>query len=200
MPQAHNRHQARRIRERHDLTFLAWLLWAINGLNRIVGQVFSWLALAIVVICFWVVVERYLFSSTRLWMQDLYVWLNGAMFTAVAAFALLRENHVRVDIFYRGARNRTKAVADLVGVVFFLLPFCIVVFVYGLPFVQRSWKYMEGSANVGGMPGLYILKSFVLVFAVLVGLQAVAMLIRSILILADRTELVPLDYQYEKVE
>lgn len=182
------------------MTFLAWLLWAINGLNRIVGQVFSWLALAIVVICFWVVVERYLFSSTRLWMQDLYVWLNGAMFTAVAAFALLRENHVRVDIFYRGARNRTKAVADLVGVVFFLLPFCIVVFVYGLPFVQRSWKYMEGSANVGGMPGLYILKSFVLVFAVLVGLQAVAMLIRSILILADRTELVPLDYQYEKVE
>lgn len=182
------------------MTFLAWLLRAINGLNWIVGQVFSWLSLGIVVICFWVVVERYLFSTTRLWMQDLYVWLNGAMFTTVAGFALLRNDHVRVDIFYRGARNRTKALADLVGVVFFLLPFCTIVFVYGLPFVQRSWKYMEGSANVGGMPGLYVLKTFVLVFAVLVGLQAVSMLIRSVLILSGHTDLVPPGYQYEKVE
>lgn len=204
LAQAHKRQaeqrQERRIRERHDLTFLAWILRAINGLNRIVGQVFSWLSLAIVVFCFWVVVERYLFSTTRLWMQDLYVWMNGAMFTTVAAFALLREDHVRVDIFYRGARDRTKAIADLVGVVFFLLPFVSVVFIYGLPFVQRSWKYMEGSANVGGMPGLYVLKTFVLVFAVLIGLQALAMVIRSVLILADHTDLVPPDYQYEQVE
>lgn len=176
------------------------LLRAINALNRFVGQVFAWLSLGIVVVCFWVVVERYLFSTTRLWMQDLYVWLNGAMFTAVAAFALLREQHVRVDIFYRSARNRTKAWADLVGTVFFLLPFVVVVFVYGLPFVQRSWRFMEGSANVGGMPGLYILKTFILVFAVLLGLQAVAMLIRSIMVLAGRDDLVPDEYQYEKLE
>ncbi|MBI6628577.1 TRAP transporter small permease subunit [Pontibaca salina] len=182
------------------MTFLARILQAINGLNRVVGLVFSWLSLGIVVLCFWVVVERYLFSTTRLWMQDLYVWMNGAMFTAVAAFALLRENHVRVDIFYRGARDRTKAIADLAGVVFFLLPFVTVVFIYALPFVQRSWRFMEGSANVGGMPGLYVLKSFVLIFAVLVGLQALAMLIRSVLVLADHPDLVPPDYRYSKVE
>jgi TRAP-type mannitol/chloroaromatic compound transport system permease small subunit len=176
------------------------LLRAINALNRTVGKVFSWLALGIVITCFWVVVERYLFSTTRLWMQDLYVWLNGAMFTAVAGFALLRDDHVRVDIFYRTASARAKALADLVGTVFFLLPFVAVVIIYGLPFVQRSWRFMEGSANVGGMPGLFILKSFVLVFAVLVALQAVAMMIRSVLVLTGNSDMVPDDYRYSKVE
>ncbi|WP_338049663.1 TRAP transporter small permease subunit [Roseovarius amoyensis] len=176
------------------------LLRAINALNRFVGRVFAWLALGIVLVCFWVVVERYLFSTTRLWMQDLYVWLNGAMFTAVAGFALLREQHVRVDVFYRTASNRSKAWSDLVGTVFFLLPFVVVVFIYGLPFVQRSWRFMEGSANVGGMPGLYILKTFILVFVVLLGLQAVAMLVRSIMVLAGRDDMVPDDYKYGTLE
>lgn len=179
------------------LKILAYLMRAINMLNKIVGNVVATFALAIVLVCFAVVVERYLFSTTRLWMQDLYVWLNGAMFTAVAGYALFRNQHVRVDIFYRPASNRRKAFADLIGVCVFLLPFMYVVTTYSLPYVQRSWRFMEGSANIGGMPGLYILKSFLLVFTALVALQGVAMLIRSVLILANREDLVPADYRYQ---
>nr|WP_216366834.1 TRAP transporter small permease subunit [Halovulum dunhuangense] len=169
---------------------------AIIAVNRLVGGVFAWLSLGIVVVCFWVVVERYLFGNTRLWMQDLYVWLNGAMFTAVAGYALFHDSHVRVDIFYRSASVRKKALADLVGTLVFLLPFAVIVFVYCLPFVERSWRLSEGSANIGGMPGLYILKSFILVFAVLIALQGVAMLARSVLILRGREDLVPDTYRY----
>ncbi|MCU0815349.1 MAG: TRAP transporter small permease subunit [Cypionkella sp.] len=178
------------------MPLLQSLLGAINGLNRLIGQVFSWLSLGIVLVCFAVVTERYLFSTTRIWMQDLYVWLNGAMFTAVAGFALLRDDHVRVDIFYRPASARKKALADLVGVIFFLLPFMWVVLIYSLPFVERSWRFMENSANVGGMPGLYVLKSFILVFVVLVTLQGIAMALRSLLVLAGREDAVPADYRY----
>lgn len=178
------------------MPLLQSLLGAINGLNRLIGQVFSWLSLGIVLVCFAVVTERYLFSTTRIWMQDLYVWLNGAMFTAVAGFALLRDDHVRVDIFYRPASARMKALADLVGVIFFLLPFMWVVLIYSLPFVERSWRFMENSANVGGMPGLYVLKSFILVFVVLVTLQGIAMALRSLLVLAGREDAVPADYRY----
>jgi TRAP-type mannitol/chloroaromatic compound transport system permease small subunit len=149
-----------------------------------------------VLVCFAVVAERYLFSTTRIWMQDLYVWLNGAMFTAVAGFALLRDDHVRVDIFYRPASHKRKALADLLGVLLFLFPFMAVVLIYSLPFVERSWRFMENSANVGGMPGLYVLKSFILVFVVVVALQGLAMLLRSVLILAGREEFVPADYRY----
>ena len=176
---------------------LAFVMRAINSLNRLVGSVFSWVALAIVIVCFWVVVERYLFQNTRLWMQDLYPWLNGVMFMAVAGFALYRNDHVRVDIYFRTASIRRKALLDLIGVAIFLMPFAWVVWTYSFTFVERSWGLREGSANPGGMPGLFVVKSFILVFAALIALQGVAMAIRSVLILARREDLVPDDYRYK---
>jgi TRAP-type mannitol/chloroaromatic compound transport system permease small subunit len=170
----------------------------ISGINRIVGEVLSWLALAMVLICFTVVVQRYFFHYSVLALQDLYVWMSGAMFTGVAGFALMRDDHVRVDIFYRPASIRRKAIADLVGVIIFLLPFIGVVLVYGLPYVQRSWRIWEGSANIGGMPGLFVLKTFILVFAILIGLQGLAMAARSILVLTGREEALPEDLRYKR--
>lgn len=179
------------------MAYLAQAMRLINGLNRLVGHGVAWLAVGIVVVCFWVVVERYVFANTRLWMQDLYVWLNGAMFTAVAGFALYRDDHVRVDIFFRPAPTRRKAIADLAGVVLFLWPFTYVVWAYSYTFVTRSWQYLEPSQNVGGMPGLFVLKTFILVFAALMALQGLAMAIRSVLILAGREDLVPEDFRYK---
>lgn len=173
------------------LRLAAGVAAGICWINRIVGQVFAWLALGIVLVCFTVVVQRYVFGVSYLWMQDLYIWLSGAMFTSVAGFALMRDDHVRVDIFYRPARMRIRALVDLFGTLLFLLPFTAIVALYSLPFVQRSWAYGEGSANVGGMPGLYVLKSFILVFAGLLALQGVATLCRSALVLAGRRDLVP---------
>ena len=158
---------------------LALAVQAIGGLNRLVGTVVSWLAVGVVAICFAVVVQRYIFNTTFLWMQDLYVWLSGAMFTAIAGFALFRDDHVRVDIFYRPASTKRKALLDI--------------------YVMRSWSFFEASQNIGGMPGLFVLKTFILVFAALVGLQGVAMVARAILVLADKEDLLPPLYRY-KVE
>ena len=179
---------------------MGWLASALCTINAVVGIAFSWLALGIVLVCFTVVVQRYVFSVSYLWMQDLYIWLNGAMFTAVAGFALLRDNHVRVDIFYRPAPARRKALVDLVGTLVFLLPFMWVVYAYSMPFVTRSWQYQEGSANVGGMPGLFVLKSFIILFAVLIALQGMAFILRSILVLANREDLVPPRIRYPNTD
>ena len=81
---------------------------------------------------------------------------------------------MRVDIFYQPWSIRGKAIADLIGVVVFLLPFVIVVGTYGWPFVARSWRLSGRLGQFGGMPGLFVLKSFILVFCVLVGLQGLA--------------------------
>lgn len=179
------------------MTFLGRIAAIICAINAAVGTILSWLSVGIVLVCFTVVVQRYVFAVSHVWMQDLYIWLNGAMFTGVAGFALLRDNHVRVDIFYRPASPRRKAIVDLVGVVLFLLPAMAVVWTYALPFVQRSWRYGEGSANVGGMPGLYVLKTFILVFAALVALQGIAMVLRSVLMLSGREDLVPPRLRYK---
>lgn len=175
---------------------LARLVVVISGFNRLIGNVFSWLSLAIVAVCFTVVVQRYVFSTTQLWMQDLYVWLNGAMFTAVAGFALLRNDHVRVDIFYRPAPVRRKALIDLVGVVLFLLPFAFIVVYYGWNFVARAWRIGEGSPNPGGLEGYFILKAFILVFAFVIAIQGVAMVLRSVLVLSGNERLLPESLRY----
>jgi len=175
---------------------LATVVRIISGFNAVIGQVFSWLSLGIVITCFTVVMLRYIFATSFVWMQDLYIWMNGAMFTAVAGFALMRGDHVRVDIFYRPAKMKTKAMVDLIGAVLFLLPFCAVVYSYSMPFVLRAWSYQEGSANVGGMPGLYILKTFIIAFVVLLSLQGISMIARSILVLAGRDDLLPASQRY----
>jgi TRAP-type mannitol/chloroaromatic compound transport system permease small subunit len=180
------------------LHFIAAFVRAVSALNRLVGRVFSWLALAIVVVCFTVVVQRYVFHVSVLWLQDLYVWLNGAMFTAIAGYALLRDDHVRVDIYYRASSRRWQATADLIGVLIFLLPFMAIVFIYGWPYVTRSWRIGEGSANIGGMPGLFVLKTFIFDFATLVTLQGLAMAGRAILVLAGREDLLPQRLRYKE--
>ena len=177
---------------------LAAFVRAVSGLNRVIGEALSWLALACVLVCFTVVVQRYVFHISILWMQDLYVWMAGAMFTGVAGFALMRDDHVRVDIFYRPASPRRKAIADLIGVLLFLLPFVYVVWTYGFVAVSRSWSYYEGSANIGGMPGLFVLKSFILLFAALIGLQGLAMAARAILVLRGEEERLPPHLRYQQ--
>ncbi|MDP1648375.1 MAG: TRAP transporter small permease subunit [Rubrivivax sp.] len=175
---------------------LALIVIAIGRLNTLIGRSFAWLTLAAAVLCFVVVVQRYVLSTTYLWLQDLYVWLNGAMFMAVAGYTLLIEGHVRVDILYRPASVRRKAVLDLIGVLLFLVPFCVVIWLWGYEYVQRSWSLLEASENPGGMQGLFVLKTFTLVFVVLVGLQGMAMALRSVLVLAGRESLLPLRYRY----
>ena len=178
------------------MNLLVTVIRAIGAMNKLIGNVFAWLSLAMVVICFTVVIQRYALGFTVLWMQDLYVWLNGAMFTAIAGFAMLRDDHVRVDIFYRPAKIRTKAIIDMIGVIFFLLPFCWVVYKYSWNYISRSWRIFEASGNVGGMPGLYILKSFILVFVVVIALQGIAWVLRSILVLRGEEDRLPVELRY----
>ena len=72
-----------------------------------------------------------------------------------------------------------------------------VVWAYGWPFVIRSWRLYEGSANIGGMPGLFILKTFILLFAAVIALQGLAMAARSILVLNGKEDLLPENLRYE---
>ncbi|HMQ93994.1 MAG TPA: TRAP transporter small permease subunit [Amaricoccus sp.] len=173
------------------MRIIAAIVRAICGFNGFLGRIFSWFSLGIVLVCFVVVTLRYVFHLGAVPLQDLYVWLNGMMFMGIAGYTLMRDGHVRVDVFYRDAPTRRRALVDMVGAVVFVAPFLVVLTVWSLPYVERSWALREGSANVGGLPGLYILKSFVLVFVAVIGLQALAMFLRGVLVLAGSEELLP---------
>lgn len=162
-----------------------------DSMNEYVGRFVSWFTLATVVICFVVVVLRYAFGIGILWLQELYVWTHAGVFMIGAGYTLLHGGHVRVDIFYDRLSVRKKAWTNILGTVVFLLPWLIVVAYYGLGFFQASYRIGESSPQGGGMPALYVLKGMILVFCFLVGMQGLALIGRSILILKGHPGFLP---------
>jgi len=165
---------------------LAGFFRAIDKLNDAVGHCVAWLTLAMVVITFSVVVLRYVFSLGWVWMQESYVWLHGIVFMLGAGYTLLHNGHVRVDIFYRPSSERHKAWVDLFGVCFLLLPFVIVSMVFSWEYVIKSWAGLEESREAGGLPGLYLLKSIIWCFCLLLALQALSLAGRCVLVLSGK--------------
>jgi TRAP-type mannitol/chloroaromatic compound transport system permease small subunit len=169
---------------------LAGFVRLVDRVNEALGRGIAWLTLAMVLITFVVVVLRYVFSVGFVWMQESYVWLHGVVFMAGAGYTLLHEGHVRVDIFYRHKGPRYKAWVDLLGVLALLMPVVILIWVVAWPYVLVSWERFEESREAGGLPGLFLLKSVILVFCLALGLQGLSLAARSLLILTGRTEFV----------
>lgn len=169
---------------------LASFVRLVDGLNDFIGRTVAWLTLAMVLIVFVVVVLRYVFAIGFVAMQESYVWLHGIVFMVGAGYTLLHGGHVRVDIFYREKGPRYRAWVDLFGALFLLLPMVVTVWYMSWPYVADSWSRLEESREAGGLPGLFLLKSMILVFCVLVGLQGLALAGRSLLVLAGRTEFI----------
>lgn len=168
----------------------AFVRWG-EAVNHRVGEWVKWLTLATVLICATVVFIRYALQAGLIWLQDLYVWIHGAVFMLGAGYTFMANKHVRVDIYYARLQPRTQAWLDLGSTLVFLFPWIIVLGWYGWPYVVASYELMEPSSQVGGMPGLYILKSAILIFCLLMGLQGLVVIARSILRIAGREALLP---------
>ena len=105
------------------------------------------------------------------------------MFMLAAAWTLQENGHVRVDVFYSDAPPRTKALVDLLGALLLLLPFMAVIIWFALPYVARSWMVFERSRESSGLPFVYLLKTLIPLFALLMALQGIAQAIRAALAL-----------------
>jgi TRAP-type mannitol/chloroaromatic compound transport system permease small subunit len=163
----------------------------IDGLNDRLGRFVAWFTLAMVLIQFVLVVMRYVYSAgdflflSTLWWQEAVVYLHGALIMGAAGYTFLHNGHVRVDIFYRTASPRSQDWTDLVGSVVFLLPVCWLIWWSAWPNVALSWRNLEGSTETSGIPFKYLLKSTVLVLAVVLALQAVSTALKAALRLMD---------------
>jgi len=157
----------------------------VDAINEHFGRAVSWLALLMVLVQFAVVLMRYVFGIGWIWVQESIIYMHAIVFLAAAGYTLLHNGHVRVDIFYGGMGDRRKAVVDLVGGLLFLLPMCAAIVWASTSFVTRSWSILEGSPEGdNGIPGVFLLKTMILVFCLLVALQGLAMMARSILTLS----------------
>lgn len=158
------------------------LLAIADRIDRVIdqlGHVLCWLVGFTVVVCAAVAALRYSLGLGWVWMQDVYVWANAAVFMLGAAPTLLHGKHVRVDFIY-GARGRVfRSVVDIFGSVFLLMPTVVAIAVLSTPYVRDSWQRLEGTPDVGGMPGVFVLKSIMLVFCIPLAAQGISLAIRS---------------------
>ncbi len=159
-----------------------------NGIDRgvaAIGRVAMACCLFAVLAEFAVVVMRYGVAVGSIRLQELVTYAHAALFMLGAAWTLQIGGHVRVDIFYTRARPRVRALVDLAGTLIFLLPFVAVLVWLSVPYVGRSWAILERSREASGLPFVYVLKTLIPVFAVLIGLQGIAQAIRAVQVLSD---------------
>ena len=151
----------------------------IDRLTTAVGRATAWLALAIVLLEFALVVARYLFALGSIWLSETVIYAHATLFMLAAAWTLRAGGHVRVDVFYAEASPRAQAIVDLAGSVLLLLPFALVLVWLGVPYAARSWAVLERSQEASGLPLVFVLKTLIPAFALLMALQGVAQAIRA---------------------
>jgi TRAP-type mannitol/chloroaromatic compound transport system permease small subunit len=160
----------------------------IDRLNTAIGRTAAWACLFVVAVQFIVVVMRYAFGLGSIWLSESIVYAHAALFMLAAAWTLREGGHVRVDVFYADASPRRKALIDLLGAALLLLPFMLVLGYFAMPYVARSWATFESSRETSGIPGVFLLKTLIPLFAVLMALQGIAQAIRAADVLAGTGE------------
>ena len=154
----------------------------IDRLNIATGRATAWLTLGMVIVSFVIVVIRYVFASGFIWLQESLTWMHATVFMLGAAYTLQRDEHVRVDIFYRTMSKKKQAFVDLAGVILFVIPLCGFLVYEALDYVVASWSIREVSRNAGGLPYplIPVLKSMLLVMPILVTLQGLSLGVLSV--------------------
>jgi TRAP-type mannitol/chloroaromatic compound transport system permease small subunit len=151
----------------------------IDRLNAAIGRTVAWLCLLVVLVQFAVVLMRYVFGLGSIWLTETIIYGHATLFMLAAAWTLREGGHVRVDIFYADAGPRRRALIELGGALLLLLPFMLVLLWFAVPYVARSWAILETSRETSGLPGVFLLKTLIPLFAALMALQGVAQAIRA---------------------
>ena len=159
----------------------------IDTITERVGRLTYWLVLFMVLIGFWNVIGRYLgrFVGQNLTSNSLIEsqwYLFDLVFLLGAAYALKHNEHVRVDLFYKNWRGKRKALANLLGTLFFLIPFSLMIIFYSWGTIINSWNIWEMSPDPGGLPR-YPIKSMIIVSFVLLIFQGISEAIKNLAIL-----------------
>ena len=129
-----------------------------------IGKKISYLIPIIVLLMVIVIVRRYFFGIGRTDLQELVMYFHALVFLGCAGYVFNKDEHVRVDIFYRESSTKYKNLINSIFGFIFLLPVVAVIFIYSLEVIYASWGMKEVSTESGGLDYVYIQKTFILLF------------------------------------
>ena len=150
----------------------------LNTASVALGKFASWQSLILTLLVLGIVIARYGFNLGSIAIQELAVFLHSGLFILCAGFALTRDAHVRVDIFYRKLSVRGQHRVNLFGTLLLLLPSCVAIFVLSLEYVQRSWILQETSSD-SAVP-FYLLKTLLLILPLLLAAAGIGQALEAI--------------------
>ncbi|PVB59832.1 TRAP transporter small permease subunit [Labrenzia sp. 011] len=157
------------------------LAGALERVNSVIGNTMCWAALAMLMLQFVIVLLRYVFGYSYIFLDEGVLYFHASLFMLGAGYTFLVNAHVRVDIFYAKCSERAQAWIDLFGHVFLLTPALLLLLWFSWPTVRGSWSILEGPISVGGIPASFLLKSLIPAYCILLLVQGLAALIRDIL-------------------
>jgi TRAP-type mannitol/chloroaromatic compound transport system permease small subunit len=159
------------------------LIRKLENIAELTGRLIAWATLLMVLVTFAVVVLRYAFNTGWIAMQESITYLHALVFMLGAAYTLRHDGHVRVDIFYQKFSDRGRAWVNLLGTLLLLYPLMLFILWISWEYVGESWKVHEGSREAGGLPGVFLLKTLLLLMPVAMMLQGLAIMLRSLEVL-----------------
>jgi TRAP-type mannitol/chloroaromatic compound transport system permease small subunit len=178
--------------------FWSKLSAGIDYVNQLLGKAASIMILLSCVVSALNALLRYGFDVSNNWPLELQWYLFAAAVMLGTSYTLKRNEHVRVDLIYSQLSDRGRLWVDLFGLVFFLMPACLLfAWLSWTTLFYPSWLVTEHSLNSGGL-ARYPIKFVVPFGFLMLSLQGVSEIIKRISALQGKTTLPAEDLHYEK--
>jgi len=158
----------------------------IETVTEWTGRLVAWFMFLMVVATVVVVVLRYATTTNTILVQEAVMYLHAFAFMLAIPYALKHDAHVRVDVVYGRLGPRGRAIVNLCGHLLLLVPTAVFIILYSRTYVANAWRILEGSGEVGGIPGVFLLKTLIPTMAALLLLQGIAEIARSVAIIGGR--------------
>lgn len=158
--------------------WLQHIVYFAEAVSEWSGRGIAWLTLGMVLVTFFIVIAQKVFNAV--WLQESVTYMHALVFMLGAAYTFRDDEHVRVDIFYQKLGQRGRALVNLLGTLLLLGPLVLFILVKGWDYAGNAWLIREGSGNADGLPFVYLLKSVIPLMAILLLIQALAVLARSV--------------------
>jgi TRAP-type mannitol/chloroaromatic compound transport system permease small subunit len=152
-----------------------------DSLSTSMGKAFSWCIVVLMGGTVYEVVVAYVFNKPTLWNFDFSMQMYGAILMMSGAYCLATESHVRGDVIYRLFKPRTQGLVDLILYFIFFFPGVIALAFYGYEYAALSWKIKESSWSSPAQIQIYMLKSMIPASGILLTIQGIAEVFRSII-------------------
>ncbi|MCR9256261.1 MAG: TRAP transporter small permease subunit [Alphaproteobacteria bacterium] len=162
------------------MSFLLKISTLLDAIVTAVGRVGAWCGLILILVTCYDVFTRYLLDLGSTKLQDFEWWLHTMLFSTALGWTYLRDGHVRIDLLRDRMAPKTKTVIELIGIVFFLFPYCFIILPDTYDFFLRSYEQNEASKSATGLDNVYLVKFFLPFGYTLLTLAAIAVFFRRL--------------------